>query len=98
MNGKSQLCWKCKNAYANRCCWIGQNKAVNGWTAKKTIVKSQNITCPTVETYFITACPNFIKDKEETSRTELAKSLAQKYGCTSRTVYKLGLMPKGEEL
>lgn len=98
MNGKSQLCWDCQNAYADRCCWVGKRKAVKGWTAKKMPYKLQNLDCPVVETYFITACPNFVSDYKVTKKTEIAMKLAKEHNCSMRTIYKRGLMPKGDML
>ena len=52
---KDQLCWTCKNALPRGkygCNWSRWLKPVDGWTAT-----------PTKRGYYITACPQYIKEK-----------------------------------
>ena len=65
---KEQLCWDCKNACANSCCWMRDYTPVPGWKAQVVARKKSDQGQYLGKSYFIVKCPNFVKDtkhKEE---------------------------------
>ena len=55
---KTTLCWNCSNF--SKCNWsIG--KVVDGWTAQKVYVKSND--SQGFMTYLVQECPNYVQDK-----------------------------------
>ena len=56
---KDTKCWHCKNCYGG-CSWSREFKPVNGWTAKKTFIPSNN---EYAESYKVIECPEFINDR-----------------------------------
>ena len=81
MNGRSQLCWNCQNAFANKGCWIGCEKEVDGWEAEKVKVRNLGHELRIEETYLIKKCPNFVKDevKEESRENRIKFKKFQRY-------------------
>ena len=61
---KEQLCWDCKNACANQCCWMRNCTPVPGWDAKVVARKKSDQGQYLGKSYFIVKCPNFVKDKK----------------------------------
>lgn len=55
---KDQLCWTCKNCFGG-CAWSREFKPVNGWTAEKTYIPSNE---EYAESYHIIKCPEYIHD------------------------------------
>lgn len=62
VNKEDQLCWDCQNALGG-CPWSACGEAIPGWTAQKTLIPN-GCESEYTESYKITACPMFIKDKE----------------------------------
>ena len=56
---KNQPCWECKNRFGG-CSWSRDFTPVKGWNAEKTYHKYRE---NTVESYKITNCPEYRKDK-----------------------------------
>ena len=54
-----QLCWKCRKA-AGGCSWSDRLEPVEGWTAKKAVIK--NSPKDYIRSYEILECPEFEHD------------------------------------
>ncbi len=59
---EDQLCWDCQRAIG-LCPWSQRGEEVKGWTATKTLIPN-GCESEYTESYKITKCPLFIKDKE----------------------------------
>lgn len=60
----SQLCWNCKRAVNSkefRCSWADNGTPIKGWTAHPNTVRQSGR--KPIETYYITECPLYVKDK-----------------------------------
>ena len=59
---KPTLCWDCERAIDNNCPWVERAEPVDGWTAFKTVVRTncQYLT----DSYHVVACPMFKRDAE----------------------------------
>lgn len=59
---KPTLCWDCERAIDNNCPWVERAEPVDGWTAFKTLVRTncQYLT----DSYHVVACPMFKRDAE----------------------------------
>ena len=66
---KANICFDCQNACGG-CRWAMSFEPVPGWTAKKVKQKITGKTAQWVDTYHITACPEFIADGERRSSYE----------------------------
>lgn len=62
---KEQLCWDCKNACANSCCWMRDYTPVPGWKAQVVARKKSDQGAYLGQSFFIKSCPNFVKDKQD---------------------------------
>ena len=60
---KPTLCWDCERAIDNNCPWVERAEPVDGWTAFKTVVRTncQYLT----DSYHVVACPMFKRDAEK---------------------------------
>lgn len=67
---REQLCWNCKNACANRCCWMRDFTPVPGWVAKQVAQKNSDHGPYWGPTYAIESCPNFVKETECKKKSE----------------------------
>lgn len=56
-----QPCWTCKNACNGGCSWSREGKPVNGWTAEKSYLPSNNIHA---NTYKIISCSQYKPDRK----------------------------------
>lgn len=83
-----QLCWSCQNARADRCCWIGNRKAVKGWKAKVVPCMCSNQKIRPTYTYRIKKCPNYVKEPTKISKTKYLELLSKKTGIGVRTLYR----------
>lgn len=83
-----QLCWNCKRAGECKgikpCSWAESFKPVEGWEATKTVIREIDGT--KVESYDITACPLFIKDKEFATRKEALEIIGEIIGIKANSV------------
>lgn len=63
-NAKPNICFDCQNAVCG-CSWSRDFTPVPGWTAEKTVIRQIYVKGyeQDVETYHITACPQFVPDK-----------------------------------
>lgn len=77
---KETKCWSCKNANG-KCSWSKNFQPVEGWTAIKTIIPSDN-----EESYLVYKCPNYVLDKTMLSVEQISKILH----ISIRSFYKLG--------
>lgn len=77
---RSQLCWDCQNARADRCCWIGRRKAVEGWKARIVPDKNEHLRQLMPYTYAISKCPNFVKDEPTLDKIAYEQILAKELG------------------
>lgn len=61
---KANICFDCQNACGG-CSWSEKFEPVPGWTAKKVTQKTHlhKGAVRWIETYHITACPEFVKDE-----------------------------------
>ena len=59
--GTGQICWRCANACGD-CSWSREGKPVDGWKAKRTIIRSKG-ECD-IYSYNIIYCPQFNQDVE----------------------------------
>ena len=57
-NYKNSLCWDCANF--SKCTW-SRGKAVDGWIAKKVMVKDSHF--GDFKTYFVQECPHYEEDR-----------------------------------
>lgn len=59
---KPTLCWDCERAIDNNCPWVERAEPVDGWTAFKTLVRTnqQYLT----DSFHVVACPMFKRDAE----------------------------------
>lgn len=58
---KGTLCWTCANA-CGKCSWSKGFKKVKGWTAKRTIIKSNETSLiPEIKSYMVLNCPKYQK-------------------------------------
>lgn len=55
-----QLCWDCKNAYGNGCCWFRNFEPVDGWDAQETIIYDSRKCI--IRSFKIIKCPHFVCD------------------------------------
>jgi hypothetical protein len=55
------LCWRCKNTYADKCCWFKDFTPVPGWDAVPTKLSavSEARVPRYVDSYLVRRCPNF---------------------------------------
>ena len=53
------LCWTCRNAYADRCCWMRNCTPVEGWVAERISIKFKIYFTPS---YLVRECPNYAVD------------------------------------
>ena len=58
---KANICFDCQNACGG-CSWSMSFEPIPGWTAKKVKQKITGKTAQWVDTYHITACPEFVPD------------------------------------
>lgn len=72
---KEQLCWDCKNACANQCCWMRNCTPVPGWDAKVVARKKSDQGQYLGKSYFIVKCPNFVQ--EEKDKTTVNSNLSK---------------------
>lgn len=56
-----QLCWTCKNACGG-CSWSRKFEPVPGWTAVAVAMRYRDGKTRDVDTYSITACPEYVED------------------------------------
>ena len=56
-----QLCWTCRKACGG-CSWADMFEPVSGWTATPVIMRYKDKNMRDLETYSITACPEYIED------------------------------------
>ena len=56
-----QLCWTCQNACGG-CSWADRLEPVSGWTATPVIMRYKDKNMRDLETYSITACPEYTED------------------------------------
>lgn len=57
----AQLCWTCKNACGG-CSWSSRFEPVPGWTAVAVAMRYKDKNIRDMETYSITACPEYAED------------------------------------
>lgn len=64
-----QLCWSCAKACGG-CSWseYGRNEPVPGWTARPTVLPPGPDGGERILSYQITACPQFVLDREAEDR------------------------------
>lgn len=83
-----QLCWNCKRTGGCKgvepCPWAAAFKPVKGWEATPTVIREKDGT--KVESYDVTACPLFIKDKEFATRKEALEIIGQTIGIKANSV------------
>lgn len=59
---KTNICFSCQKA-CGKCSWSRNFTPVPGWTAKKVMLKVSNYYKKRIiETYHITACPEYVPD------------------------------------
>jgi len=63
MNPKTQLCWDCQNARADKCCWFDDFTPVEGWDAEWQEAQLTKHGYNLGATYHIKKCPNFVPDE-----------------------------------
>ena len=56
------LCWTCRNAYANRCCWMRNCTPVEGWVVKYAPVMFKVGRVYYTPSYLVQECPNYAVD------------------------------------
>ena len=61
MQCKETLCWDCKN-FAGNCSWSREFKPVDGWRAKKITINVCAKKRPTITSYIVFECPQYIDD------------------------------------
>lgn len=65
---KETLCWTCKKAVGG-CSWSRSFRPVEGWTAKKTLIRlSPCQKEDVIESYQVIACPEYEKDDKRYRR------------------------------
>lgn len=83
-----QLCWNCKRTGGCKgvkpCPWALAFKPIKGWEATPTVIREKDGT--KVESYDITECPLFIKDKEFSTRKEALEMIGQTIGIKANSV------------
>jgi len=72
---KEQLCWDCKNACANACCWMRDCTPVPGWDAKEVARHKSDQGLYLGPTYAIKSCPNFVQDEKD--KTSVSSNLSK---------------------
>ena len=68
--GRTNICFDCQNA-CGACSWSARFEPVPGWTAEKLLLNigvSGNGKKRWVETYHITACPEFVPDVDKKTK------------------------------
>lgn len=87
-NGKPNICFDCQNAVCG-CSWSRDFTPVPGWTAEKTYVMQCYVPGyeSQIETYHITACPQFVPDKEYVELPKSRPVQCVDTGVTYRTTY-----------
>ena len=61
LKGDQSLCWNCKNCFGG-CSWSESFEPVEGWNAKRTIIKYLNTETPS---FLVRDCPLFAPDDGE---------------------------------
>lgn len=88
-NAKSNICFDCQNAVCG-CSWSRDFTPVPGWTAEKTVIRQIYVKGyeQDVETYHITACPQFVPDKGFNAFIEYPSTVKRPVKClTTGVVY-----------
>lgn len=85
---KATLCWNCANACGN-CPWSKKLEPIENWEATPTIVYSADKSIGALQSYFITKCPLFIRDKEISILPQTAYAEANELGLNIRTYYRI---------
>ena len=85
---KTQLCWTCRNACGNGCCWFRDGVPIKGWDAVPTKVKSLGEDGKTrcVDSFLIVNCPQYLEDENDKKLT--TKELAKILKVTQRTIFR----------
>lgn len=60
-NLKPTLCWSCKRAVKNKCCWAEHFKPVKGWLAVPTTLGTGRKYDKITESFRVVKCPEFIR-------------------------------------
>ena len=84
-----QLCWDCKNACGNGCCWFQDGVPIKGWKAKATQIKSsgENGKPRMIDSFCIQKCPQYIQDGDD--RKLSSKELANILNLSQRSIFRL---------
>ena len=87
-NGKPNICLDCQKAVCG-CSWSRDFTPVPGWTAEKTYIMQCYVKGyeQAIETYHITACPQFVPDKEYVPQPTVRPVKCLSTGKVYRSIY-----------